>query len=206
MAVEELVRGTRFTSWRLRSRACAVIDLIVAAAGSGLVALAAVDSVVSWPANHVLVTDRQLARVAGIVLGPGWPWLFASVIMVFGLRQRRWDTRPRSLTPRIRRWRTGLLVAGAFCVAVVVGGFVVGAGKGDVRVLPGPRYQVSTLELNNANWTYVPRSEYETWQARFVREDGAFTFFGLVLVVGGLGMYQLHRAATRTDGRVSVWH
>jgi hypothetical protein len=60
-AVQELaVPGTRLTRWRLRSRACAVIGLIVAAAGASLLALAALDSIVSWPSNRVLIGDRQL--------------------------------------------------------------------------------------------------------------------------------------------------
>jgi hypothetical protein len=201
VAVQELIGdGTRFTNWRLRSRACAVIDLVMAAAGAGLFALAAVDSVASWPANHVLLTDRQLARVSGIVLGPGWPWLIASYIMVFGLPRRRdWrnrrDRRIRQAVFASPLWLVGLLVAAAICVGVVVGGFAVGASKGDARVLPGPRYQISTLDLNNASWTSVSRSQFEAWQASFVREDGAFTFFGLILIVGGLGLFQLHRAA-----------
>jgi hypothetical protein len=194
-------QGTRLTGWRLRSRACAVIDLVVVAAGASLVVLTAVDSVVSWPGNHVLVTDPQLARVAAFLLAPEWPWLIASFIMVFGRSMNRRD-RPRSWPVRVPPLsRIALLVAAALCVAVVAGGFTIGAAKGDTRVLPGPRYEVSTLDLNNADWTAVSRSQYEAWQARFVREDGLFTFFGLFVVVGGLGLVQLHRAATRTPAR-----
>lgn len=192
--------GTRLTRWRLRSRACAVIDLIVAAAGASLLALAALDSVVSWPSNHVLIDDRQLARVAGIVLGPGWPWLIVSLVIIFGVPRGRRDryARPQGWpVPRPLIARVGLAVAAALCIAVIAGGFAVGAAKGDARLLPGPRYEVSTLDLNQANWTPVSKSQYDLWQARFVREDGPFTLFGLVLAAGSLGLLQLHRTGTR---------
>ena len=50
--------------WRLRSRLCAALDVIAVLEGAGLFVLAAVDSVSSWPADTVLITDPQLARVA----------------------------------------------------------------------------------------------------------------------------------------------
>jgi hypothetical protein len=197
-----VVTGTRLTQWRLGSRACAVADLVVAAAGASLLALAALDSVVSWPSNRVLVDDRQLARVAGIVLGPGWPWMLVSYVMVFGIRSRR---RNRSQKPT--RWpvplpllaRVGLAVAAALCVAVIAGGFAGGAAKGNARLLPGPRYEVSTLDLNQADWTLVSKRQYDLWQARFVREDGIFMLFGLALAAGGLGLFQLHLTTTHTN-------
>jgi hypothetical protein len=46
------------------------------------------------------------------------------------------------------------------CAAVVAGGFLLGAAKGTVRILPGPRYQVSTIDLNQAAWTTVPLSQF----------------------------------------------
>jgi hypothetical protein len=194
------VPGTRLTRWRLQSRACAVIDLIVAAAGASLLALAALDSIVSWPSNRVLIGDRQLARVAGIVLGPGWPWLIGSLVIIFGVPRGR-----RGRYARPQGWpvpwpliaRVGLAVAAAFCIVVIVGGFAFGAAKGDARLLPGPRYEVSTLDLNQANWTRVSKRQYDVWQARFVREDGLFTLFGLVLAVGSLGLLQLHGTGIR---------
>jgi hypothetical protein len=93
--------------------------------------------------------------------------------------------------------RVGLAVAAAFCIVVIVGGFAFGAAKGDARLLPGPRYEVSTLDLNQANWTRVSKRQYDLWQARFVREDGLFTLFGLVLAVGSLGLLQLHGTGIR---------
>lgn len=195
-----VVPSTRFTEWRLRSRVCAVIDLLVAAGGAGVLAFAAVDSVVSWPSNRVVADHRQLSRVAGIVLGPGWPWLLVSFAVVFGVAQRRRDHSVRA--PRWPvRWpliaRVGLAVAAALCIAVVAGGSAVGAAKGEARVLPGPRYQVSTIDLNQAKWTSVSADQYDLWQARFVREDGMFTLFGLGLAAGSLSLFHLHRRVTR---------
>jgi hypothetical protein len=197
-----VVTGTGLTQRRLRSRACAIADLVVAAAGASLLALAALDSVVSWPSNHVLVDDRQLSRVAGILLGPGWPWLLVSYATVFGIRNRR-----RSRSQRPTRWpvplpllaRVGLAVTAALCIAVIAGGFAVGAAKGNARILPGPRYEVSTLDLNQADWTLVPKRQYDLWQARFVREDGLFMLFGFALAAGSLGLFQLHLTARRAS-------
>lgn len=194
--------GTRFTRWRLRSRPCAVADMIAAAAGAGLFAVAAIDSVASWPSNRVLLSDRDLARVAGALLGPCWPWLLVSFLMVFGVPRRN-RSRPRWSQRWPVRWpvpaRVCLAAAALACAAVVAGGFALGVAKGEVRVLPGPRYEVSTLDLNQANWTSVSAAQFNLWQARFVREDGLFTTFGLVLTAGSLGLLQLHRRATRAS-------
>jgi hypothetical protein len=83
------------------------------------------------------------------------------------------------------------------CVAVVAGGFVLGAAKGAVRILPGPRYQVSTIDINQGAWTTVPLSQFHLWQASFVREDGLFMVFGLVAATGLIALLHLHRDATR---------
>jgi hypothetical protein len=137
--------------------------------------------------------------VAGIVLGR-LAWLILSLIIIFGVPRGRRD---RSAWPQ--GWpvpwppiaRVGLAVAAARCIAVIAGGFAVGAAKGDARLLPGPRYEVSTLDLNQANWTRVSKSQYDLWQARFVREDGPFTLFGLVLAAGSVGLLQLRGTGTR---------
>jgi hypothetical protein len=59
-----------FTQWRLRSRSCAVADMIGAAASIGLYAVAGIDSVVSWPSNQVLLSDPDLSRVAAVLFAP----------------------------------------------------------------------------------------------------------------------------------------
>jgi hypothetical protein len=81
--------------------------------------------------------------------------------------------------------------------AVIAGGFALGAAKGAVRVLPGPRHQVSTLGINQAAWTTVPLSQFYLWQARFVREDGLIMFFGLIAATGFISLLQATRAAMR---------
>jgi len=43
----------------------------------------------------------------------------------------------------------------------------------------------------------VPLSQFQLWQARFVREDGFFTFFGLILVACGIFMLRLHHRAAQ---------
>ena len=186
---------TRFTRWRLRSTLCATADVMAALAGAGLFVLAAVDSVASWPSDRVLLTDPELARVAGIVLLPGWPWMMASFLMVFGVPRRRPRTRRRNspwrrlpLPGRIAIWAVA-----AACAAVVAGSYAVGAAKGSARVLPGPRYEVSVIYLNNLQWTQVTHAQYQMWQAQFVREDSFFTTFGLFLAAASIGFLRLRR-------------
>jgi hypothetical protein len=147
-----------------------------------------------------------MARVAGAVLLPCWLWLLGGLLFGVpwdggqGLRdgEARQDRRAarrvlsRAMWPG-RSVRIGLGVAGILCAAVVIGGFVVGAGKGDGRVLPGPQYEISTSPLNQAEWTPVSAEEYTSWQARFVRGDGVLTIFGLMLTGLTLGLLQLHR-------------
>jgi hypothetical protein len=181
------------TQWRLRSRSCAVVDMIGAAAGISLYAVAGVDSVVSWPSNQVLLSDPDLSRIAAVLLGPTWVWLIFSAGMVSG-RTRSWR-----LSQMPARPRTCFAAAAVVCVAVIAGGFVLGAAKGAVRILPGPRYQVSTLDINQAAWTTVPLSQYRLWQACFVREDGLFMVFGLVAATGSIALLHLRREAARAS-------
>jgi hypothetical protein len=92
-----------------------------------------------------------------------------------------------------------LTIAVAVCGDIVIGGFMVGAAKGSVHVLPRPRYQVSTLDLNNSAGTTVPVSQFQLWQARFVREDGFFMFFGLAVVAFSIVMLGLHHRAAQAS-------
>src|SRR5437667_12831686 len=78
-----------FTQWRLRSRSCAVADVIAAAAAISLYAVAGIDSVVSWPSDQVLLSDTDLTRVAWVVLAPTLVWLIVSAGMVYG-RMQSW--------------------------------------------------------------------------------------------------------------------
>lgn len=143
-----------FTQWRLRSRSCGVADVIAAAAAISLYAVAGIDSVVSWPSDQVLLSDPDLVRIAVVLLAPTLVWLIVSAGMVSG---------------RLRSWRLSRLPAGpracfaaavVVCAAVIVGGLVLGAAKGAVRVLPGPRYQVSVIVNSQAGWTTVPLSQF----------------------------------------------
>jgi hypothetical protein len=199
-----LLPATRFTAWRLRSRWCAVADAVALAAGASLCVIAGVDSVASWPSNRVLLSDQDLSRIAGVLLFPTWPWVLASVAMVYGISNTRRDRRaPRAHRPglpRLSAWSRACWVSAlAACGAIVIGGFIVGAAKGGARVLPGPRYQVSTLDLNQANWTTVPPGQFQLWQARYIREDGLFMFFGLAVVAFCVLMFHLRRRAAHAS-------
>jgi hypothetical protein len=179
----------RFAGWRLRSRSRAVVDMIGAAAGAILYAGAAVDSVASWPSNRVLLDDPDVSRAAALLLAPSWLWLLGSVAMVFGFGRRRVLSWRQPKTPL--RARICLMAAAAVAVAVNAGGILLGGTKGAVRVLPGPVYQLSA----DSGWTTITVAQFHLWQARFVRLDGFFMFFGLILTAGCLNMLWLHRRA-----------
>ena len=186
-------RENESSPWRLRSRACAVSDIIGAAAGISLYAVVGIDSVVSWPSNQVLLSDPDLSTIAGVLLIPTWVWLIFSAGMVPGWTQS-WR-----LSQMPARPRTYFAAAAVVCVAVVAGGFVLGAAKGAVRILPGPRYQVSTIDLNQSAWTTVPLRQFHLWQASFVREDGPLMVFGLAAATCFIALLYLRREAARAS-------
>jgi len=177
-----------FTQWRLRSRSCAVADVIAVAAAISLYAVAGIDSVVSWPSNQVLLSDPALVRIAIVLLAPTLVWLIVSAGMVSG-RAQSWRLSQLPAGPR-----ACIVAAGVVCAAVFVGGFAVGAAKGSVRILPGPRYQVSVIGNSQTGWTTVPLSQFRLWQASFVREDGLLMFWGLLVATAFIALLDLRRS------------
>ena len=182
-----------FTQWRLRSRSCAVADVIAVAAAISLYAVAGIDDVVSWPSNQVLLSDPDLVRIAVVLLAPTLLWLIVSAGMVYG-RMQSWR-----LSQPPARPRACIVAAAVVCAAVIVGGFMVGSAKGAVRVLPGPRYQVSVIGNSPTGWTTVPLSQFRLWQASFVREDGPFMFWGLLVATVFIALLDLRRQAARAS-------
>src|ERR1700689_46615 len=102
-----------------------------------------IDSVVSWSSNQVLLSDPDLS-LAGVLLIPTWVWLIIS------LEMGSQHTQSWSLPRMPARPRTCFVAAVVVCVAVVVGGFVLGAAKGPDPILPGHCYKVSRLDINTA--------------------------------------------------------
>ena len=203
-------RVVRFWRWRLRSPVCRVADTLAAAAGAAVSAIVAVDCAATWPADRVLFSDHDLSRLAGVLIPACWAWLFL-VPAALALRRtafvparRAWRKpgRPQLwgrtgqplLLPRVRTCVAASAVAG---LAVIVVSFAMGAAKGSVQVLPGPVYRVSTLGLNNAAWTRVSAAQFSLWQARFVREDSLFIFFGLLTTSVAVSMLALRRQPAR---------
>jgi hypothetical protein len=153
-----------------------------------------VDSVVSWPANHVVLASDTLSSWAAVLI-PGWIWLIVSYAAVFGFD--RSHRRPKY--KRVLGTQAGAVVAAcaAVTLAVVIAGFAIGASKGSVRVLPNSIIQVSTVDLNDADWTTVSPLAAEVWQARFVREDAILSLFGVALMTGAYAFPRLGRARAR---------
>src|SRR3954468_22710376 len=179
-----------FREWRLRSRAAGVLDLIMAMAGVVIITVAAVDSLVTWPSDAIWISPMPLEHAMAFLVIPGWSWLLFGCAILPSWDSQRFDLR------RIGHSRaTGLVLTATVCLAVVVGGFVIGAAKGHLRVLPGPRYQVATPGLNDAEWTTVSASQYRVWEARFLREDGLFTLFGLFMIVGAVAVAGVRRSS-----------
>lgn len=190
----------------MRSRVCAVVDVIAVTAGVAEIMIVAVDNVVTWPANRVLIAPDLQAGVALAIVVPFGLWIFVALVQVFNMKNGgRTDRRAHAAARRAHsrtirrvvpypRWaRPGLALAGIICLVAIFGGIAVGAAKGTARVMPGPRYEVSTIELNNSEWTPVTADQYALWQARFVRADGLLTLFGLFLVGGSFQLIHLHR-------------
>jgi hypothetical protein len=172
--------------WRLRSWWCAAADVIGVAAGISLYAVVGIDSVVSWPSNRVLISDPKLSSIAEVLLLPTWLWVLLSAGMV-PEKVRYWSPWKMPVRSRIC-----FGAAAAVCAVVIFGGFAVGGAKGDVRILPGPRYQVS---INDGAWTTVTLSQFHYWQACFVREDAFFMLFGLAAATLLIATLYLRREA-----------
>jgi len=179
-----------FARWWLRSRAFDVVYSATVAAGFVLFCLAAVDSAVSWPMDWVLLAPARLESFAAWLLFPFWGLLFLSMLGL-GLYRRSSGKSP-FLKLSVRR-RVAAVALAVALVGFIVGGFLVGGAKGSVRVLAGPRYQVSTLDLNLGDWTTVSPVEYQTWEARFVREDAVFTMFGVFEMGAGVLVLTIRR-------------
>jgi hypothetical protein len=189
---------TRFSDRRVRSSFARVVDGIAGLAGAALIGVSLVDAVATFWHNRVLIFPAALEHFAGALLLPSWPWIMISWLMIFGLPKRSGTRRPRSPKRTANRRQAAPWAAAlAVILAVVVMGFVLGAAKGSLRVLPGGIHQVSTLNVNSAEWTTVTEGEYQHWAVRFVREDAIFALFGLVLVGFAAAMQTLRRQLIR---------
>jgi hypothetical protein len=192
---------TRAAAWRTTSRASLVVDAVVFLLGWVLLVTALADSVASWPSDQVLLSSADLQRLGGIILIPSWIWLLASCGVLYGFSQNRNSSGFRASWRRLKASKAVLrrpmviaLIGLALLVLfVIIVGFVIGADKGSLRILPPGVHQVSTLDLNNADWTTVTPHQYQVWDARFVREDAFFGYFALFMIGLSLWFQRLHR-------------
>lgn len=198
-------RISALAEWRLRSRLCAAVDATIATVTAGLIATVTVDNVASWPSNQVLLSHQELSDSIGVLLAPCWAWLILSGCLAANARdhgfQRSGDRNllvapeaPSEFPPWSPRARLAAIVAAVLCFAVNTIGTGFGVGKGEARILPGPRYEISTLSVNEAQWTPISAAQYQAWQASFIRED-AFSSMCLAVfpVVASLALLELHR-------------
>ncbi|GAA1956293.1 hypothetical protein [Kitasatospora viridis] len=192
----------RLRDWRMRSPVAEVLDTVVLCAAAVVIAVVVVDDVVSWPTDRVLLAHDRLSVLAGWLLFPSMLWLMPSMMVTFPVRRHEGREVRVAARARLRRLylptRRHALAQGALlllCVGVMVGGFAFGFAKGGAQELPGPRYQVSTEDVQHYAWTDVTPREYDRWQARYVREDGVLLLFGLFMVAGGTVLRRSRTAA-----------
>ena len=145
-----------------------------AAAAISLYAVAGIDSVVSWPSNQVLLSDPELVRIAMVLLAPTLVWLIVSAGMVYG-RTQTWRLSQLPAGPR-----ACIVAAAVVCAAVIFVGLVLGAAKGSVRILPGPRYQVSVIDNSQTGWTTVPLSQFRSGKLVSFAKTGSSCFSGFL--------------------------
>jgi hypothetical protein len=186
---------TRFARWRLGSRLFAAVDGLVIALGGLVIVVPLVVALASWPSNRVLVAPTHLEHWAAVVLLPTWAWLIASAMLVYGVKQENYRS-PWGPRPRARAFLV-MTALGVVSLGTIIGGLVVGAAKGSLRVVDG-QHQVSTGSLRGGASTTVSASGYRVWEARFLRLDAMFSLFGVVMVVFGAYFLSMHRSLTRT--------
>src|SRR5260221_4235435 len=184
----ELTGGTRFS--RIQLRRCMAADLMVLAAAIGFYIVIAADNIASWPADRVLISESGTSALflavwllcvpgsfASNALLYGWPGLVCGPGellrgMFWASRQRpAWAKLPRSMRrPPAWMWLALVLLA-AGAVLVMWGRAAAGPDKGEVRVLPGPRYELSALGLHHAAWTRGSAGEYQAYRAKLMRNS-----------------------------------
>jgi len=149
---------------RIQLRRCMATDLMVLAAAIGfyIVIVIAADNIASWPADRVLISESGTGALFLAVWLLCVPWSFASNALLYGwpglvcgpgelLRGMFWASRQRPAWAKLPRsmrrppaWMLlGLVLLAAGAVLVVSGSAAAGTDKGEVRILPGPRYEVS---------------------------------------------------------------
>jgi hypothetical protein len=175
-------------------------DIVVLCVAAAFFITMAADDVISWRANQVLFNFPGGVLFACMVLSAGYSIL--SNASLYGWpawsdgfpgtwRAMFWATRQRpswaKLPPAMRRppiWMWLLCAVTAVgATVIVVGSLHAGIAKGGLRILPGSRYQVSTLDLNNAAWTQVSHVQYQAYTADFMRESALFVALPAVLLI-----------------------
>jgi hypothetical protein len=159
--------------------------------GSVLMVVSLVVGVATWPSDRILVSPEVLEHWAGVALIPGWGWLMISSGLFYGFRQKnyrsgRWGPRPPRAAMAV------VFALALVCAVTFAGGMIIGVAKGSLRVVGG-QHQVLTGSLNNAEWTTVSVDAYRTWEAKFLRLDATFSWFGPLMVSVGAHVRWLSR-------------
>lgn len=208
-AAQDLIPGTRYSRAGLRN--LRRLDRAVLVVAACVYVSVAVVNIVSWPANRVLLSGGPLIAlcVAPLILCAvcslgssielyGTPDLRRPAgqlsAMYWGAEKRPgWAKLPPAMRrPTARTWFP-LLLAAAGWGLVAAGSGRAGMAEGDLRVLPGPRYQVSVIELHNAAWTQVSAAQYHVYLASFVRESSIAMLPALAIIANASYLLFLRR-------------
>jgi len=173
-------------------------DIVVLCVAAAFLVTVAADDVISWPANQIwfnfpggslficmwLLAGYSVLSNVNLYGWPGWRKRYTWGAMFWAARQRpSWAKLPPAMRrPPIWMWLLCAVTAVGAAV-IVVGSLHAGIGKGGLRILPGPRYQVSTLDLNEAAWTQVPHVQYQAYAADFMRESAMFLALPAFLLI-----------------------
>lgn len=185
---------TRFSNWRARSPFAHFTDAVVGGAGVALIGASLLDAVGTFWDTHVFFYPSPLEHFAAALLLPCWPWMIISAWMIGGTPRRHQGQRWKQTWSAVNSSRSAPWTAAfGVIVVVLVIGFILGAAKGSLRILPGDVHQVSTPGLNSAQWTTINPTAYRLWAARFVREDAFFAIFGLAMIAFAEAMRSLRQ-------------
>ena len=83
--------ATRLGMWLVESRVAVarLVSALVTRLAVALYVLSGLNSVVSWPADRVLVEPASPQRFTAWVILPGWAWLAAVLLLIVGWHRLR---------------------------------------------------------------------------------------------------------------------
>jgi hypothetical protein len=176
-----------FERWWVRSRLFDVLYSLMLVSGVVVMVVVAVDVLVAHHAHKVWIPQSTLDSWSFAPIGLSWILMIATFATAYpGIAA---TYKKSAFAPPLTRkswWILGCTAA----VAGLICAFALDAGrdgdKGDLRVLPGPIYQVSTLWLKDGNWVTISHTSYVHFQLAFIRGTAMTVTFGFFAACSAL--------------------